>query len=278
MQIMREMADAMKRQADAADRMLQHIQGDRDDRPQGHRARDGDYHGWAEFHKAKPPTFRGEFNPTLAEEWIQELEKLFKVLRCSNEQKVENAIYMLASEAENWWKGARQLMEARGIQLTWENFKISFFEKYYPVSVRNQKEIEFMQMKQGNMPFEEFIAKYEELSNFSSYLKHNADKAWRAMHVTAALNTAMRNVIAPHDIKNYAELVNRCRIVARNIEVAEKLKQGTNFSNKRPMNFSKGGSSKGKKPMYKYKRVVAQVSQNDRFALYMGIRVDLMLG
>ncbi|KAF7823767.1 uncharacterized protein G2W53_021911 [Senna tora] len=38
---MREMADAMKRQADAADRMLQHIQGDRDDRTQGHRARDG---------------------------------------------------------------------------------------------------------------------------------------------------------------------------------------------------------------------------------------------
>ncbi|KAF7800938.1 DNA-binding protein HEXBP-like [Senna tora] len=37
---MQEMADAMKRQADAADRMLQHIQGDRDDRPQGHRARD----------------------------------------------------------------------------------------------------------------------------------------------------------------------------------------------------------------------------------------------
>ncbi|KAF7844254.1 DNA-binding protein HEXBP-like [Senna tora] len=32
-------------------------------------------------------------------------------------------------------------------------------------------------------------------------------------------------------------------------EVVEKVKQGTNFSNKRPMNFSKGGSSKGKKPM-----------------------------
>ncbi|KAF7835476.1 uncharacterized protein G2W53_010335 [Senna tora] len=28
---------------------------------------------------------------------------------------------------------------------------------------------------------------------------------------------------------------------------------------------------------YKFKRVVAQVSQTDRFALYLGIRVDLML-
>ncbi|KAF7807580.1 uncharacterized protein G2W53_039741 [Senna tora] len=28
---------------------------------------------------------------------------------------------------------------------------------------------------------------------------------------------------------------------------------------------------------HKFKRVVAQVSENDRFALYLGIRVDLML-
>ncbi|KAF7800737.1 Transposon Ty3-G Gag-Pol polyprotein [Senna tora] len=229
--------------------MLQHIQGDRDYRPQGHRVRDGDYHGWAKFQKAKPPSFRGELDKTLAEVWIQELEKLFKVLRCSDEQKVKYVIYLLASEAENWWKGAQQLIGARGTQLTWENFKIAFFENYYLVSVRNQNEIEFMQVKQGNMPFEEFITKYEELSNFTSYLKHNADEALKAMHVTTALNTTMRNVIAPLDIKNYAELVNRCCIVARSIEVAEKLKQGTNFSNKRPMNFSKGEGSNVKKPM-----------------------------
>ncbi|KAF7831989.1 uncharacterized protein G2W53_014322 [Senna tora] len=29
---------------------------------------------------------------------------------------------------------------------------------------------------------------------------------------------------------------------------------------------------------YKFKRVIAQVSQTNRFALYLGIRVDLMLG
>ncbi|KAF7808077.1 uncharacterized protein G2W53_040238 [Senna tora] len=28
---------------------------------------------------------------------------------------------------------------------------------------------------------------------------------------------------------------------------------------------------------YKFRRVIAQVSQTDRFALYLGMRVDLML-
>ncbi|KAF7800945.1 Retrotransposable element Tf2 [Senna tora] len=58
---MREMAEAMKRQADAANRILQHIQGDRDDRPQGHRGRDGHYATDCPQKKqtsegAKPPT------------------------------------------------------------------------------------------------------------------------------------------------------------------------------------------------------------------------------
>ncbi|KAF7832091.1 hypothetical protein G2W53_014424 [Senna tora] len=92
-------------------------------------------------------------------------------------KQIHQPLGMLASEVKNWWKGARQLMEAQGTRLTWENFKIAIFAKYYPVSVRNQKEVEFMQMNQRNMPFEEFIDKYEELSNFSSYLKHNVDEA-----------------------------------------------------------------------------------------------------
>ncbi|KAF7807637.1 RNA-directed DNA polymerase isogeny [Senna tora] len=118
------------------------------------------------------------------------------------------------------------------------------------MSVRNQKEIEFMQLKQGNMPFKEFIAMYEELSKCSSYLKLHAYEAWKAMLMSAALNSTMKNVVGSLTIKNYAELVDRCRIVALNIEGAEKYKQKVSFINKRLMNFSKGGSNKGKKPMW----------------------------
>ncbi|KAF7826758.1 putative TIR-NBS-LRR resistance protein [Senna tora] len=187
------MAQAMRGQANPTTQILRHMQEERDHRPPARPNEADACRGWAEFQNARPPIFKGEFNPVLAEGWLKELEKIFKVLKCTEEQKVEFSIYMLAGEAGHWWRGAQQLMEARDIQLTWDTFKTACLEKYYPMI--------------GNMPFEEFIAKYEEFSKFSSYLKIDADEAWKAIHMSAALNSAMKNVVFPLAIKNYAELV-----------------------------------------------------------------------
>ncbi|KAF7800734.1 Gag polyprotein [Senna tora] len=84
------------------------------------------------------------------------------------------------------------------------------------------------------------------MSKFYSYLRHNPDEAWKAMHVTSTLNTAMRNVVAPLAIKSYAKLVDRCRIVALNIKVAEKNKQKDNFNNKRPITSLKAETTKAR--------------------------------
>ena len=35
--------------------------------------------------------------------------------------------------------------------MTWEVFKRVFLEKYFPEDVRNNKEMEFMELKQGNI-------------------------------------------------------------------------------------------------------------------------------
>ncbi|KAF7826370.1 uncharacterized protein G2W53_017534 [Senna tora] len=75
------------------------------------------------------------------------------------------------------------------------------------------------------------------------------DESWKAMHETSTLNSTIGNLVAPLAIRNYAKLVDRCRIVASNLEGADKDKQKVNFSNKRPINFSNGGNSKDKKPM-----------------------------
>ena len=63
---------------------------------------------------------------------------------CPEDRKVSYATYMLVVEAEYWWQGNRQLMEARGEIINWTSFKESFLKKYFPVSVRNQKETEFL--------------------------------------------------------------------------------------------------------------------------------------
>lgn len=42
-------------------------------------------------------------------------------------------------------------LEAAGSEITWEDFKIKFLEKLFPDDIHGKKEIEFLQLKQGNM-------------------------------------------------------------------------------------------------------------------------------
>ena len=92
---------------------------------------------------------------------------------CVDPQKVIFVTYMLEGEAEHQQRGAKTLLESKGIKITWEVFLTTFFDKYLSDSVKNEKETEFIQLKQGSMTIGQFVVKFDEVSKFSSYLKIN---------------------------------------------------------------------------------------------------------
>ena len=55
--------------------------------------------------------------------------------------------------------------------MTWDVFKRVFLEKYIPEEVRNKKEMEFLELKQGSMTVAEYIAKFEELVRYFPIIK-----------------------------------------------------------------------------------------------------------
>jgi hypothetical protein len=99
--------------------------------------------GLLQFEKLNPPSFNGEPDLMIAKKWVMRVEKIFEALGCSEEQKVVMAVFKLEGEAEHWWKMTKASLEAKGKPLTWTNFLEAFYEKYYPDSVRDQKELEF---------------------------------------------------------------------------------------------------------------------------------------
>jgi hypothetical protein len=50
-----------------------------------------------------PPTFKGSYDPDGAQNWLQGIERIFRAMTSTNEQKVRLATHMLAEEAELWW-------------------------------------------------------------------------------------------------------------------------------------------------------------------------------
>ncbi|KAL5128316.1 hypothetical protein HKD37_14G040582 [Glycine soja] len=118
------------------------------------------------FQRNNPPAFNGGYNPDGAHNWIREIEKIFRVMACLEGKKVAFGTYTLVEEAEYWWENTCQCLEAKGQVVTWEIFKRVFLEKYFPEDVRNKKEMEFLELKQGNMTVVEYAAKFKEIMRY----------------------------------------------------------------------------------------------------------------
>ena len=124
---------------------------------------------FGQFKKLNPSAFKGEFDPIVVESWTLDLEKYFNILNFSKTQKVVFATFMLSVEAEHWWRMEKRLL-GNEEPLVWDNFKEVFFKKYFPRSVRRQKESEFIQLKQSNMTVTDYGTKFASLFHFSSDL------------------------------------------------------------------------------------------------------------
>ncbi|XP_057969346.1 uncharacterized protein LOC131158495 [Malania oleifera] len=105
------------------------------------------------FTKMNPPAFSRGADPTIAENWMQEIEKVLTVLHCINEQRVLYATYKFIGEVERWWVATKLFEEQRSIlvAMTWGRFKEAFFDRYFPATVREVKVVEFMNLTQGNL-------------------------------------------------------------------------------------------------------------------------------
>ncbi|XP_041016161.1 uncharacterized protein LOC121258683 [Juglans microcarpa x Juglans regia] len=124
-----------------------------------------------------PLLFDGRGEPTLVENWIQDIEEILQVLNCTDEQKVAYATFKLTGEANRCWISKRIIREAEGTKIvSWLHFKQIFLERFFLSSVREDKAIEFATLVQGTMTVHQYAARFTELSCFVAYLIPDEEK------------------------------------------------------------------------------------------------------
>nr|KYP45643.1 hypothetical protein KK1_032812 [Cajanus cajan] len=128
-------------------------------------------------------------------------------MNCSDNQKVNYAVFMLVGEAKYWWDSTRRLLERGGIIITWEVFRAKFFEKYYPNDVRRAKEIKFMQLKQGNMTV--YASKFEELGKYSVFFYHPNERM-KCIKFEDGLRPELRKLVGILEISDFPTLIHKC--------------------------------------------------------------------
>ncbi|XP_057948347.1 uncharacterized protein LOC131144022 [Malania oleifera] len=160
-----------------------------------------------------PPTFTGGFDPIVVENWVQKMEKILKVLHCTNEQKVLYAMFQLAEESERWWVVVSLLEEqtADSPRMTWGHFKEVFFKRYFLASVRDVKADKFSSLTQGTLTVQSYVARYIELSCFVLCIILNKYK--KARRFEKGLRKEIRRLVGMLRIWEFLILVEKAAVV-----------------------------------------------------------------
>ena len=123
------------------------------------------------------------------------MEIAFKVLKCSDSDKVIFATYMLRGNALDWWESEEEILKSLDKQITWNVFKTAFFSKYFSNSIRTKKEREFIQLEQGSMIVAQYEAKFTRLSRFAPYMISTEEN--KARQFQEGLETDIKNGVRP---------------------------------------------------------------------------------
>ncbi|XP_014511637.1 uncharacterized protein LOC106770336 [Vigna radiata var. radiata] len=124
------------------------------------------------------------------------------------------------------------LLEDEHTPITWEVFKKKFYEEYFPNSVRFAKEVEFLQLVQGGMMVSEYANRFKQLMRFYTM---RMSEEWQCRKFENGLREDLKPVIASHCIQKFPALVERAKVLEKNLMDVERRKKQQQPSSKGPI-------------------------------------------
>ncbi|KAA0045845.1 gag-protease polyprotein [Cucumis melo var. makuwa] len=128
-------------------------------------------------------------NPTKAQMWLTSIETIFRYMKCSEDQKVQCAVFFLEDRGTAWWETAERMLGGDVSKITWEQFKENFYAKFFSANVKHAKLQEFLNLEQGDMTVEQYDVEFDMLSRFSPDVVR--DEAARTEKFVRALDLSL---------------------------------------------------------------------------------------
>ncbi|XP_024964859.1 uncharacterized protein LOC112505145 [Cynara cardunculus var. scolymus] len=123
------------------------------------------------FRSCNPKEFRGTDGAVGLLTWIESMESVLHISKCSETNKVEYAACLLQGRALTWWNA---LVQARGRevanQLPWEEFKKLLKAEYCPRSKLQKLEMELWNHEMKGDDIAVYTARFHELANLVPHL------------------------------------------------------------------------------------------------------------
>ncbi|MQM19355.1 hypothetical protein Taro_052359 [Colocasia esculenta] len=163
------------------------------------------------FKRMLQPSFMGESDPLLAESWMREIDKIFRAIRCADDDKVTLATIMLQERADVWWASLlRARFEDDTIEIAWDEFVRLFRAKFVPEHIQDRMEQEFLSLTQSSMTVLEYEARFVELSKYAPHIV--TDERRKAKKFVMGLKPSLRTRLVAFDHRTLDEALSAaCR-------------------------------------------------------------------
>ncbi|XP_042027289.1 uncharacterized protein LOC121774487 [Salvia splendens] len=126
-----------------------------------------------QMHEYHAEEFRGKLddNPTKAEYWLEQLERIFSCMTCTSDEKLQGATALLKEETHRWWASvARATLPD---MLTWDFFLNKFHECYVGKQYIEDQRQEFLQLVQGRRTVREYEIEFRRLSRYAPEINYS---------------------------------------------------------------------------------------------------------
>ncbi|XP_040363886.1 uncharacterized protein LOC121049795 [Rosa chinensis] len=164
------------------------------------------------------------------------LERVFDVMGYPDDCKPSLAVFLLEENAYHWWELERQRYVGQ-VAISWTNFRLAFYEHFYPRSFHDAKLAEFLKLVQGTMTVAQYEHRFIELSRYAPLLVANEEDKCRRF--VDGLREEIRFVVTAIGHTRFVTLVQAAMRVEKSID------EGHAHVDMRRQFTSMGGPSQG---------------------------------
>ncbi|GAU35776.1 hypothetical protein TSUD_56530 [Trifolium subterraneum] len=201
-----------------------------------------------------PPEFNGEYNPSMAREWIQRMSGILDSMVCSDLEKVTFATRFLRRAACDWWEGDRAFMTASQMEMTWTNFRSLFINHYIPESYKLKMERELIELKQGSKSVAEYTAKFNELVRYVADGDDAPTEAWKIKKYCFGLRADIAHDVSMQQVASLGELDSLNNHAESSLEAVRKERFEVNQKRRDTGKFKEQLKPRGKGVCYNCKQ------------------------
>ena len=146
--------------------------------------------------RISPPKFDGTTLGDGAENWLSEMEKYFAIRNFSEETKAIWGAYQLSHEASSWWDNRKVELNIVESDITWDQFKGYFRQRWLPQLYFDRKMTEFQNWSQGRLSVTEYWEGFTKLLKYVP--QYQADEKFRIRKFIMGLNPIIGGEVDVH--------------------------------------------------------------------------------